>query len=104
MGTLMADIIPGGYNDPDCEGNQPTHHTGEPCIEKGCDNPASTAWGPYWCFTHNVERIDRINHQLGDLAKGWKYPIRPEVIDAMKQANVARSLDSTIPTNIERHY
>ena len=80
-------MIPGGFNDPDCEGNSPAHHTGKPCTEQGCDNPAGTGWGPYWCFEHNVERIERIDRQLHDLADAPR-TIRPEVIDAMKEAGM----------------
>ena len=52
------------YCDPNNPGNGAQHHTGEPCIEPGCDEPAGTAWGPWWCFGHNVERLDRIDAAL----------------------------------------
>lgn len=41
--------------------NSARYHTGKPCIEKGCSEPAGTAWSPLWCFRHNVERMDRIS-------------------------------------------
>jgi len=52
------------YADPGHPGNGPEHHTGEACVEEGCDRPAGTAWSPYWCQPHNAERIDRISRQL----------------------------------------
>jgi len=52
------------YQDPNHEGNSPKHHNGKLCIEKGCQNPAGTAWSHLWCFKHNVERMDRINKSL----------------------------------------
>lgn len=56
-----------GYNDPIDIGNSPKYHTGKLCIEKGCNNPAGTAWSPYWCFKCNVKRIDRINASFDKL-------------------------------------
>lgn len=56
-----------GFNDPNDEGNSEKYHTGKPCIEKGCENPAGTWWSPYWCFKHNVERLDRVSGQLEDI-------------------------------------
>lgn len=69
-------MSPGGFDDPEAPGNAAEHHTGKPCIEPGCDNPAGTAWGRYWCFAHNVERIRRIDAQLRAIADGLG---RPEV-------------------------
>lgn len=57
----------GGYNDPDCDGNGPEYWTWQPCIENGCVLSAGTVWSQYWCFEHNVERIDRIRRQLDGL-------------------------------------
>ena len=54
-------IIKGGYNDLDCNGNSAKYHTGKRCIEHGCNEPAGTAWSPYWCVKHNVARIDKVN-------------------------------------------
>jgi hypothetical protein len=61
MTTLQA------FEDPFHEGNSPKHHTGKPCIEKGCEQPAGTWWSPHWCFEHNVERIKRITKQFDEL-------------------------------------
>lgn len=33
---------------------------GHHCIEDGCEEPAGTLWGPYWCPEHDVERLDRV--------------------------------------------
>lgn len=49
------------------KGNSSKYHTGKPCIEKDCDNPAGTTWSPYWCFEHNVERIKRIDKSFEDI-------------------------------------
>lgn len=48
--------------------NGEQYHTGKPCIERGCDEPAGTAWSPYWCWRHNAERLDRISRSLDSLA------------------------------------
>lgn len=53
-----------GYNDPNHPGNGLKYHTRKLCIEDGCFRVAGTMWGPYWCFKHNVERIDRIDKAL----------------------------------------
>jgi len=55
------------YNDPNDPGNGEKYHTGKQCIELDCNNPAGTAWSPYWCFKHNVERINRINKSFDDM-------------------------------------
>ena len=58
-----------GYDDPKHEGNGSAYHTGKLCVE-GCGRPAGTAWGKFWCFECNVERINRINNQLKKLTGG----------------------------------
>jgi len=58
------------YNDPNHKGNSEKYHTGKKCIEDGCDKPAGTAWSPYWCFAHNVERIDGITKNIGEMLEG----------------------------------
>lgn len=58
------------YEDPSHEGNSSAHHTGKPCIEAGCGEPAGTAWGDYWCFRCNVKRMKRITGKLEALAAG----------------------------------
>ena len=57
------------YEDPNHEGNSSKHHTGKPCCEPGCDSPAGTWWGPYWCFKHSVERIQRIDASFKSINK-----------------------------------
>jgi hypothetical protein len=42
--------------------------SGRVCIEKGCEEPAGTGWGPYWCPDHDVERLDNISAGLRDIA------------------------------------
>ena len=62
MKKLMA------FEDPKHPGNSPKYHTGKKCIE-GCGRPAGTAWGKYWCFECNLERIKRISASLDKMAK-----------------------------------
>lgn len=63
---------PEAYADPKHPGNSSKHHTGKPCVIIGCDKPAGTAWSPYWCFRHNVERIDRVGRQLNEVLDAFK--------------------------------
>ena len=58
------------YADRDDPLNGSDYQTGKPCIEPGCERPAGTAWSPYWCFEHNVERLDRITASLETIAEG----------------------------------
>lgn len=44
--------------------------SGRRCIEKGCDEPAGTNWGPLWCPRHDKERLERISAQLEALVSG----------------------------------
>lgn len=67
-----------GYNDPKDPNNSSWYHTGKECIEPGCTNPAGTAWSPYWCFEHNVERIDRISANLDRIVEDF-HSRHPEV-------------------------
>ncbi len=60
------------YEDPEHEGNQSTFHTGKPCIEKGCSQPAGTAWSPFWCFPCNVVRITRISKNMEEILKSFE--------------------------------
>jgi hypothetical protein len=57
------------YNDIDDEGNSEQYHTAKKCIEPGCNNPAGTAWSPFWCVKHNMERMDKINRQMEEIQK-----------------------------------
>lgn len=56
------------YRDPNDPLNGEKYHTGEPCIEPGCSDPAGTAWSPLWCQKHNAERIDRISGSFERIA------------------------------------
>lgn len=56
---------------PNCA--RPDGHTcqepsGLTCIEGGCDKPAGTCWGPYWCPEHDAERLDRISSGFAAIA------------------------------------
>ena len=57
-----------GYADPDDPRNGVSWHSGKPCFERGCPNPAGTAWSPYFCFQHNVERFERIDKSFKEIA------------------------------------
>lgn len=59
------------FEDPNHEGNSLKYHTKKLCIEKGCPNIAGTAWSPYWCFKHNVERMRRISDSLNKIASSF---------------------------------
>jgi hypothetical protein len=52
------------YKDPSSPGNGKRYRTEKKCIVEGCNELAGTAWGKYWCFKHNVERIDGIGKSL----------------------------------------
>lgn len=60
-------------DDPSHEGNSARYHTGKPCVESGCTEPAGTGWSPHWCQRHNAERIRRISagieHGLAELER-----------------------------------
>ncbi len=60
------------FENPDHSGNSAQYHTGKPCIEKGCDKPAGTAWGKFWCFEHNVKRMSGITKSLENISQGLK--------------------------------
>jgi len=65
-------IIKGGYNDRECEGNSEKYHTGKVCIEHGCNNPAGTAWSPYWCVECNIKRMDGITKSLEKIMESFR--------------------------------
>lgn len=61
--------------EPDLSGHIPCQEAGqhvcqEPsgrsCAE-GCDQPAGTLWGPYWCPDHDSQRLARISAQMENL-------------------------------------
>jgi hypothetical protein len=59
---------------PRCQG--PAGHvcqvpSGRKCVEKGCDAPAGTGWGPNWCPVHDEERINRVSASLDAIEAGW---------------------------------
>lgn len=55
-------------DDPSDQLNGSQHHTGKACIETGCDNPAGTAWSPFWCQPCNAKRMQRIGASLAAMA------------------------------------
>ena len=53
---------------PNCtDGHVCQKPSGRACIERGCDEPAGTLWGPMWCPEHDKERLERIGGQLVSL-------------------------------------
>ena len=68
-------------NDPNDPANAASYHTGKPCIELGCMEPAGTAWSSYWCQRHNAERLDRISASLDQMI-GRKEPPMTDPKDA----------------------
>ena len=56
------------YADPSDPLNGPEHHSGKPCVERGCSNPAGTAWSPFWCQQHNAARMKRIDASFNAMA------------------------------------
>jgi hypothetical protein len=48
--------------------------SGQTCVEAGCDQPAGTRWGPYWCPDCDVERLDRIMASLEAIAGQLEVP------------------------------
>lgn len=69
--TAMTDGFP--HRDTADDRNGHSHHTGKPCIEKGCNEPAGTAWSHLWCQKHNAERMDRISESLVRILEGMKH-------------------------------
>lgn len=68
---MTADAPIPRYADPADPLNDASHHTGKPCIEKGCNAPAGTTWSPHWCQPHNAERMARISRSLAEEVK-WR--------------------------------
>jgi hypothetical protein len=52
------------YEDPGDEANSAIFHSGGPCIERGCERPAGTAWSPFWCQPCNAARMRRIGASM----------------------------------------
>ena len=57
------------FENPNHSGNSDKYHTGKTCIEKGCEKPAGTAWGLFWCFEHNVKRMGGITKKLEEITQ-----------------------------------
>ena len=72
----MSEQPVAAYADPGHEGNGLAYRTGKACYEKGCEEPAGTAWSPYWCFRCNVKRIDRITRQLERMSEDCPAPAK----------------------------
>jgi hypothetical protein len=57
------------YQDSRDPRNGAAYRTGRPCVERGCENEAGTAWSPLWCHPCNVKRMDRIGASLEDMVR-----------------------------------
>lgn len=56
---------------PDCDPQHVCHRpSGRTCHTEGCNQPAGTTWGPYWCPQHDKERLDRITASLEAMLGG----------------------------------
>ena len=42
------------------------------CFERDCDEPAGGRWSPYWCPTHDAERVERISRSLDEMTADIK--------------------------------
>lgn len=51
------------FENPNHEGNSEKYHTGKVCATSDCNNPAGTLWSSYYCFTCNVERMNRVGFE-----------------------------------------
>lgn len=61
----------GEHSHPGCSpegGHTCAEPSGRTCTETGCDQPAGTRWGPYWCPDHDAQRLDRITTQMSALS------------------------------------
>ncbi len=58
------------YEDPNDEGNSEKYLSGKKCYY--CNEPAGTAWSPYFCYSCNVERMQRIDKSFERLSKDFK--------------------------------
>ncbi len=56
-------------HDPNDPANSKLYYVGKPCIEKGCGNPAGTAWSELWCWECNAKRLDRVTSSLESIVK-----------------------------------
>ncbi len=54
--------------DPNHKHNGSRYHTGKPCVERGCSQPAGTWWSHLWCQRCNAERLVRVTGQLDAIA------------------------------------
>lgn len=54
------------------DGYSAKHHTGKPCINRGCGKPAGTAWTKLWCAECDKERKDGIRENLERMLARFK--------------------------------
>ena len=68
-------MAPDRAHDPKDSMNGGRYHTGRPCTERGCLEPAGTAWGPNLCQRHNAEQLDRMSRSLARLGTQVDPPV-----------------------------
>ena len=59
------------YYDLRHEGYSEKYRSGQICVEHGCNEQAGTAWTPYWCPKHDIERKKRITRQMKNILDNW---------------------------------
>jgi hypothetical protein len=72
--------------------------SGKSCVEPGCDAPAGTKWGPYWCPPHDQERLARVSDQLHGVQASF---ISKKIAVAPKKAHspAAQKVLSSLPSS-----
>lgn len=75
------------YEDLQHEGNSESHRTGKPCVERGCGQPAGTAWSPLWCPACNIVRMNRIDASMRSLAGRGRPQTALEALAALIRKN-----------------
>jgi len=65
---------------PDCnDGHTCQRPSGRPCVQSGCDEPAGTLWGRWWCPEHDQQRLDRIGAALTAIGMSFRGAAEPPV-------------------------
>ena len=65
-------VLMKAFENPKHEGNSSKYHTGKPCMNIGCAEPAGTWWSPLWCLRCNVKRLRRIGQQFDMLEEVFR--------------------------------
>jgi len=76
----MSDSLATPTDEPTMSGSHPNcvnehvcqRPSGRHCDVRGCDQPAGTLWGPYWCPEHDKERLDRISASFAEIERSFR--------------------------------